>query len=177
MTLNDVVSSQRSRRALLTALAFFVATAMADGAAAGEPQTGLPRATVTVVGDDGQAQVFDAEVADTPTSRNYGMMFRQSIADDEAMLFVYERPQEASFWMRNTLIPLDIVFISPDGRVIHIHENARPLDETPIPSRGVVRFVLEIRGGLSRALGIERGDVVRSVALSSMWPGVRRTPE
>lgn len=162
-------------KASAAAFAFFVVLAFHADAAAREPQTGLPRATVTITDGDGAGApiVFAAEVADTAATRNFGMMFRRGIADDEAMLFVYERPQQASFWMRNTLIPLDLIFIAPDGAVIRVHENARPLDETPIPSGGVVRSVLEIRGGLARELGIAPGDQVRSIALSRQWPMMR----
>ena len=85
------------------------------------------------------------------------------------MLFVYDPPQRAAFWMRNTLIPLDIIFISPEGRIIRIAENARPRDETPLPSGGVIVAALEIQGGLSRRLGLGLGDTVRSIALSPFW--------
>lgn len=124
---------------------------------------------MTIATRDGRTLVFDAEVADTAATRRIGMMHRRGIADDEAMLFVYESPLRTAFWMRNTLIPLDIVFIAPDGQIIRIHENATPLDETPIPSGGVIRSALEVRGGLMRELSVAPGDTVRSIALSAFW--------
>ena len=133
------------------------------------PQTGLPAASVTVETAGGGVHVFSAEVADTAATRNHGMMFRTQLAKDAAMLFVYDPPQTAAFWMRNTLIPLDIVFISPEGRIIRIAENAQPRDETPLPSGGVIVAALEIQGGLSRRLGLAPGDIVRSIALSPFW--------
>ncbi|MBX2854290.1 MAG: DUF192 domain-containing protein [Rhodobacteraceae bacterium] len=133
------------------------------------PQSGLATASVTVESAGGGVHVFSAEVADTAATRNHGMMYRTKLAKDAGMLFVYDPPQPAAFWMRNTLIPLDIVFISPEGRIIRIAENARPRDETPLPSGGVIIAALEIQGGLSRRLGLAPGDIVRSIALSPFW--------
>lgn len=89
------------------------------------------------------------------------------------MLFIYERPTRASFWMRNTLIPLDMLFIDPDGRVAHIHENAIPLDETAIPGGDGRLAVLEINGGLSSQLGLEVGSIIRHPQMPqdiAIWP-------
>jgi hypothetical protein len=85
-------------------------------------------------------------------------MFRTSLAPDAGMLFDYHHEQEADFWMQNTLIPLDMVFIAADGTVKTIHVNARPLDTTPIPSGVPVRFVVEIAGGRSVEIGLKVGD-------------------
>lgn len=87
-------------------------------------------------------------------------MFRKSLAPDRGMLFTYKRPQPASFWMKNTLIPLDIIYIQPDGRILSIVRNARPHDETPLPSGGLILGVLEIAGGRAAQLGILPGDRV-----------------
>ena len=81
------------------------------------------------------------------------------------MLFVYEKPQHVSFWMENTLIPLDMVFLDAAGRVVRVHENAVPLDRTPIPSGEQVLAVLEINGGLARAIGIAPGAELRHAAM------------
>ncbi|QFU08411.1 hypothetical protein PARPLA_03010 [Rhodobacteraceae bacterium THAF1] len=89
----------------------------------------------------------------------------ESMPTMQGMLFVYESEQPASFWMRNTLIPLDMLFMDDSGTITHIHENAVPLDETPIPGGDKVRAVLEINGGLSARLGIEEGTVLRHPAL------------
>ncbi|MBO9590887.1 DUF192 domain-containing protein [Devosia sp.] len=103
---------------------------------------------------------FNIEVVDTAASRAQGLMYRQELADDAGMLFDFLGEQEVSFWMRNTFIPLDMLFITADGVVKNIHVNARPHDPTGIPSDGPVQFVLEIPGGRSVELGIEAGDTV-----------------
>lgn len=103
---------------------------------------------------------FEVEIARTDAEKARGLMFRSHLADDRGMLFVYERAQPASFWMRNTWIPLDIIFIGANGRILNIAENTTPYSEEPIPSAGAVRGVLEIRGGRARELSIEPGDKV-----------------
>ncbi len=110
----------------------------------------------TATGD----HAFTVEVVDTQQTRAEGLMFRQSLADDAGMLFDFEEVREVSFWMRNTFIPLDMIFISPDGTVENIHERAQPQDPTSIPSGVPVQFVLEIPGGRSEAIGLEPGDTV-----------------
>ncbi|MEL6690992.1 MAG: DUF192 domain-containing protein [Pseudomonadota bacterium] len=100
-------------------------------------------------------------MADTPDERNRGLMFVEEMPMGAGMLFIYEAPTSASFWMRNTLIPLDMLFIGEDGTVTKIHENAIPLDETPIFGGDEVQYVLEINGGLSRRLGLKEGAVIQ----------------
>ncbi|SIS84921.1 DUF192 domain-containing protein [Phaeovulum vinaykumarii] len=109
-------------------------------------------------GGDGRWHRFRIELADTAADRARGLMFRRDLARDQGMLFVYPAPQNVAFWMRNTLIPLDMLFFDAAGRITRIHENARPLDETPIPGGSAVRFVLEIPGGQARAQGLRVGD-------------------
>lgn len=104
--------------------------------------------------------VFNVEVVDTPAARNRGLMFRQSLAKDAGMLFDFKEERETAFWMQNTLIPLDMIFIAADGTVRTIHENARPMDTTSIPSQVPVQFVLEIPGGRSAEIGLKTGDKV-----------------
>jgi uncharacterized membrane protein (UPF0127 family) len=101
---------------------------------------------------------FNLEVADTAGERERGLMFRTNLAPDAGMLFDFHHEQQATFWMQNTLIPLDMIFIAADGTVKTIHVNARPMDTTTIPSRVPVRFVVEIAGGRSREIGLEVGD-------------------
>lgn len=115
--------------------------------------------TLEVRGPGGQ-QRFSVEVADDGAERAKGLMFRESMPASSGMLFVYEAPQRASFWMKNTLIPLDIIFIQPDGKVLSIARNARPHDLTPLASGGMVLGVLEIAGGRAAQLGILPGDRV-----------------
>ena len=114
---------------------------------------------LTLSGGFGEAH-FTVRVADDPAERAQGLMHVESMANLEAMLFAYDEPQSVSFWMENTLIPLDMLFAGPDGTILAIHENAVPMDRTPIPGGDGVQFVLEINGGLSERLGIEPGDVL-----------------
>ena len=106
------------------------------------------------------AYPFTVEVVDSPETRARGLMFRASLAPDAGMLFDFKEAREVSFWMRNTFIPLDMVFISSAGTVENIHVNARPHDVTSIPSGAPVQFVLEIPGGRSTEIGLKAGDKV-----------------
>ena len=119
---------------------------------------------LTVEGDFGTA-TFTVRVADDPEERARGLMEVEAMGTLEGMLFVYEKPGPASFWMENTLIPLDMLFAGEDGTITRIHENAVPLDRTSIPGGEKVKFVLEINGGLSDRLGIEVGDVFQHPAI------------
>jgi uncharacterized membrane protein (UPF0127 family) len=119
---------------------------------------------VDLRGDWGQAR-FTVELADDPAERAQGLMFRESLPRAAGMLFVYDQPQRPVFWMRNTLIPLDMIFVDSAGTVLHIHENAVPLDETGIDGGPGVLAVLEINGGLSRQLGLDVGSELRHPAL------------
>ena len=100
------------------------------------------------------------ELADTPRKQALGLMFRTSLADDQGMLFVHERPGELTMWMRNTYIPLDMVFIRADGIIHRIEEMTEPHSEEVIASRGDVTAVLELAGGASRRYGLKAGDRV-----------------
>lgn len=123
------------------------------------PISGLRIIDVTV--DTGERRiVFKTEYADTPEAQARGLMFRTELADDEAMIFPSKIPQRRSFWMRNTPISLDIIFIGTDGRITNIAENTEPYSLESLPSDGMATAVLEIRGGLSRELGIGPGDKV-----------------
>ena len=103
---------------------------------------------------------FNVEVVDTPETRAEGLMFRQELADDAGMLFDFKEEREVSFWMRNTFIPLDMIFVGSDGVVKTVHVNARPQDPTSIPSQVPVQFVLEIPGGRSEEIGLKPGDTM-----------------
>ena len=120
---------------------------------------GLEQIPLTVH-SKGKSHRFLVEVARTPQQQRQGLMHRQSLAPDRGMLFPYEPPQDASFWMENTLIPLDLIFIRPDGTVARIADNAVPLSREPIPSLEPVSAVLEIAGGRAAELGIAAGDRV-----------------
>jgi len=104
---------------------------------------------------------FTVEIADDDDERNRGLMFRQSLADDHGMLFHFQQAERASFWMRNTPLSLDIIFIGVDGRILNIAERTTPYSDAPVPATGMTRGVLEIRGGRASELGIRAGDRVR----------------
>ena len=105
---------------------------------------------------------FEVEIADTDATRERGLMFRKSLAPDKGMLFDFKRAQAVAFWMENTLIPLDMIFIGADGRIISIARNAVPLSQTPIGSGGPALGVLEVRGGRAAEMGALPGDQVKN---------------
>lgn len=106
--------------------------------------------------------VFAVEVVDNDADRAKGLMYRKELPEGRGMLFDFHRNQDVSFWMQNTYIPLDMVFILGDGRILRIEENTEPLSTRLIPSGGPVRAVLEVIGGTARKLGIAPGDRVAS---------------
>jgi uncharacterized membrane protein (UPF0127 family) len=119
-----------------------------------------PLQPLTLITDKGRI-ALKVEDADTDSERAIGMMCRRNLAPDRGMLFDFREPTDnVAFWMRNTLIPLDIVYIRPDGQVLSIARNARPLDETPLPAGGVIRAVLELAGGRAAQIGLLPGDRV-----------------
>lgn len=124
-------------------------------------------------GDWGNVR-FRIEIADDVGERAQGLMHREEMARLAGMLFIYERPQRVSFWMENTLIPLDMVFADETGLVVNVHSNAIPLDRTPIPggSDDIV-YVLEINGGMAEDLGIAAGSQLRHPSVpqdAALWP-------
>lgn len=127
---------------------------------------------ILIRGDWGQAR-FTIELADDAESRARGLMFRESLAATAGMLFVYEAPQRVGFWMKNTLIPLDMLFIDATGRVTGVHHMAIPHDERPIFGAPDTLAVLEVNGGLARRLGIVAGSEVQHpafAAATAAWP-------
>jgi uncharacterized membrane protein (UPF0127 family) len=104
---------------------------------------------------------FSIEVARTPEQQQLGLMFRNKLAPDAGMLFLYPQPQRIAMWMKNTLIPLDMVFIGADGRIVNIAERTVPLSTAPIYSSNPAVAVLELNGGTAARLGIKPGDTVQ----------------
>lgn len=104
------------------------------------------------------------EVARTMEEQQRGMMFRESMGADNGMLFLYEEPQPVAYWMHNTVLPLDIIYVGPDRRVIRIAADAVPYSDEPIPSGGPVSAVLELNAGRAAQLGIAVGTQID-------WPG------
>jgi uncharacterized protein len=128
--------------------------------------------SVYLKGAWGQAR-FSVEIADDAEERARGLMHRSSMPSAAGMLFVYPKPQTLSFWMRNTLIELDMIFIDPTGVIRHIHHRARPMDETPVFGGTDLTHVLEINGGMAERLGLQAGDIVRHPSFGqadAAWP-------
>jgi uncharacterized membrane protein (UPF0127 family) len=105
--------------------------------------------------------IFGVEMAVTPEEQAKGLMFRRELPEKQGMLFDFHREQPISFWMKNTYIPLDMIFIRADGRILRIAESTTPLSEALVPSGGPVRAVLEVIGGTAKKLGIAPGDRVK----------------
>jgi uncharacterized membrane protein (UPF0127 family) len=122
------------------------------------------REELVVTTDAGEHQ-FQVEIADDAQERARGLMFRRTMPEGEGMLFDFGEEEPASFWMENTYIPLDMLFIKADGTVESIAERTTPLSRSGVPSKGPVRYVLEINAGLSDKLGIEPGDKVSGPAM------------
>jgi uncharacterized protein len=129
----------------------------ATGGAVGPVPAGLEE--LTVVTPTGRTRFF-VEIADTEAERQKGMMFRKVAPPDRGMLFDMKQVAEAAFWMKNTLIPLDIIYIQPDGVILSIARNTTPLSEAPIPSGGPILGVLELAGGRAEEIGLMPGDKV-----------------
>ncbi|MDC7681777.1 DUF192 domain-containing protein [Asticcacaulis sp. BYS171W] len=106
----------------------------------------------------GATHRFRVEIADDDVEREKGLMNRAELKADHGMLFLFPSAAERTFWMHNTLIPLDIIYITPQGEVLSIQKNAVRMNDTPLPSYGAANVVLEIQGGLSDKLGIKPGD-------------------
>jgi uncharacterized membrane protein (UPF0127 family) len=143
-----------------------IAATSACGSATAPPapversSAGLEQVPLTIE-SSGKTHRFIVEVAGTGEQQAQGLMFRKSLAPDRGMVFPRDPPGDASFWMKNTLIPLDIIFIRPDGTIARIAENTVPMSLDPVPSLEPVGAVLEIAGGRSAELGIKAGDRVR----------------
>ena len=142
------------RVASIALVTFILAFASGPAAAAGEQ-------TVEIASKTG-VHIFSVVVVGNDADRAKGLMYRRELPEGRGMLFDFHRDQEVSFWMQNTYIPLDMIFIRGDGQILRIEENTVPLSTRMIPSRGAVRAVLEVIGGTSRKLGIAPGDRVAS---------------
>jgi uncharacterized protein len=130
------------------------------GEARGSSEAGLDQVELCLT-SAGKVRAFTVEVAATSPQQAKGLMFRTALADDRGMIFPFGDERMASFWMKNTPIPLDIIFIRADGKIENIAENTIPYSLEPVGSTAPVAAVLELRGGLTGELGIAPGDVVR----------------
>lgn len=140
-------------------LALFLLFSACAPVAAQEP-VAFDRTELAIVTAGGARHVFKADWAKTWAQKSRGLMFRKEMPLDNGMLLDYDPPTGASIWMRNTFIPLDLVYIRADGTIESIYLGARPHDETARPSQGPVRAVLELNAGVTRLLGIQPGDRV-----------------
>ncbi|OFW98188.1 MAG: hypothetical protein A3D94_19240 [Alphaproteobacteria bacterium RIFCSPHIGHO2_12_FULL_66_14] len=141
---------------------FFAAPfALATGAALGQGTDVKFKRSSLVIETGGRQLTFEVDLATNDAERSHGLMFRKSLGPYEGMLFDFHQEQPVTFWMKNTLIPLDMIFIAADGTIRHIHSNAVPLSTDTIPSKFPVRGVLEINGGNAKLLGLKPGDKVK----------------
>ena len=129
-------------------------------AVSGEADEETPQVTIRNPSSGEKVATFHVEIADTEHERSKGLMFRRELAEGWGMLFVYDSAAPRSFWMENTFIPLDMVFIDADGRIDSIVEKAEPLTRTPRRSDGAARYVLELNAGAVAEHGIEPGATV-----------------
>ena len=125
-----------------------------------------PREELVIETKAGERE-FQVEIADDARETSIGLMFRREMAENEGMLFDFGAEAPRSFWMQNTYIPLDMIFIKADGTIDSIAEKTTPLSEKSVPSRGPVRFVLEVNAGLADSLGIAPGDKVGGQAIEA----------
>ena len=148
-----------SRRGFLAGLAGIAATAGLDAARA-QALVSFPSSQAEIVTAAGKRHRFTVELATTPDQLTQGLMFRRTMAADAGMLFDFGMDRPVSMWMRNTLIPLDMLFLAADGRVTGYHERAVPGSQDIISAPGLVRAVLELNGGTVSRLGLAVGDRV-----------------
>jgi uncharacterized membrane protein (UPF0127 family) len=148
-----------TRRAALLLLLFSLAAGSACCAAAAPAPVPFGHADLVIASASGR-HLFHVEVAKTPAQMERGLMFRKHLAPDAGMLFEYPAPTMAEFWMRNTLIPLDMLFVDQTGRIVNIAARTRPLSEAIIPAAAPVLGVVELKGGTAARLGIRPGDHV-----------------
>jgi len=148
------MSRVMNRHLLFTVFMFWAACAMAQGA-----ETWVVD-HLNIVGIDGRRHGFEVELAVTPQQQTQGLMFRRALKADAGMLFDFHKVKPVAMWMKNTLLPLDMIFIADDGRIAGIAERTIPQSLDIISSPGAVRAVLEVNGGTAEKLGLKVGDRV-----------------
>ncbi len=158
----------------LLALPAFAVAAHAEAADSGptQGQAELAKQPLTIVGADGRRHAFTVEMAATPEQQETGLMFRTAVAPDSGMLFDWGTSRRSEMWMKNTLVPLDMLFIAQDGTVTHIAENTVPRSLAVIDGRAPVRATLELAGGTAERLGLRVGDRVEGAG----FPVPRQDP-
>jgi uncharacterized protein len=146
-----------TRRFFFALLSLIAIVTVVDGPTA--PAMAAEQQTLEIASKSG-VHVFSVELAVTDDERARGLMFRKQLPEGQGMLFDFKREQEVSMWMENTYIPLDMIFIRRDGRILRIAENTQPLSRAIISSGGPVLAVLEVIGGTAKKFGIAPGDRV-----------------
>ena len=161
-----------ARRSFLAALSLTLATLGAVRALGEAPPESLDRYPIgrTIVKGQHPDRSFRVWIADNDARREQGLMYVKSLEPSRGMIFVFEQPEILTFWMKNTFIPLDLLYIGVDGRVVRIAENAKPFSLDAIPSGRPAIAVLEINGGLSRKLGLSEGDRVTTSVETAKRP-------
>jgi uncharacterized membrane protein (UPF0127 family) len=153
---------------LLTALAVLAVDAAMARADAIRPLSAFPREPLAIETRSARRHVFEAWRADTPATRAQGLMFVEELPADRAMIFVYPTEQIVGMWMKNTLIPLDMLFVDSGGCIVKVHERAQPGSLATIESGVPVALVVELAGGTAKTLGISPGD--RAMRPDAGWP-------
>jgi len=166
-----VNAARRCRCAAVLALVV-AASAAAWAGDAPQPLSALPRERIAIETRSARRHLFDAWRADTFATRAQGLMFVESLRPDQAMIFVYSPPQRVSMWMKNTLIPLDMLFVDERGCVVHVRERAEPGSLDTIAAAEPVVLVVELAGGTAGTLGLGEGD--RVVRPDAGWPRAPR---
>jgi uncharacterized membrane protein (UPF0127 family) len=148
------------RRRLAAAFSLALSALCACGACRAQPK-------VTITTQGGQSKVFYVEVADTPSERSLGLQYRHDLGSDRGMIFLFPTEERQSFWMKNTPISLDMIFINADRKIVGIVEETTPYSLDPRSVSAPSQFVLEINGGLAKRHGIRTGDSVRFEGFST----------
>jgi uncharacterized protein len=131
------------------------------GSAMSEPQFRRDGTLEFLAQDDSVITTIAIEIAETEAARQQGLMYRRSMPDQSGMLFIFDKPDTLSFWMRNTLMPLDIMFVSADRQIVNIAHRTRPLSDDLVRAEGLAKYVVEVRAGFSERLGISPGARIR----------------
>jgi uncharacterized membrane protein (UPF0127 family) len=153
---------------LLAGAALVSACASTPAAPGKDPFPALPQAEIRAQTASGTHR-FTVWIAADDRSRQRGLMFVRELAPDRGMLFLFEQPQDAAFWMKDTYLALDLIFIEPAGTVLNVASDARPFSLDPIPSEGAVIAVLEVPAGTARRIGLAPGDRISLPSLRTTW--------
>lgn len=166
MSLRKYLMAAALGAAMLAAPAFVVSLAV-TGPVIAQQAMALPVDAEPLIAVTGKGDVpFRIEIADEPGERSMGLMFRKDLADDQGMLFVFEQTQPVGFWMKNTPLPLDLVFIGPNGKVLDVLPGT-PFSEAVIAPDEPARFVLELKAGTAARTGIADGVMLRHRAIAA----------